>query len=163
MKKNIILFVLAILANVTIAAAQKQTKAEKVFLEYVNSVGTSDPSVTASYFAENGAIELPYVAMLGMHDKVVGRDSIAAVVGGLLKNAPGFRLKNVKVIMADDEKVLAEYESETLLPNGRTYKQHYMGYAIVKNGKIVLHREVMNTIVLVSAFFPNGLKDLIKE
>ena len=159
MKRSILLLTM-VLAGFQSTFAQNKKSASAILTEYLNSVGTTSAQNTASYFAKDGSIELPYLASFGMQDKFTGQDAIIEVVSGLLKNAPNFRMKNIKIIASTNDTVFAEYDSEATIVNGRTYNQHYMGYAIIKNGKIVLHREVMNTVNMVRALFPNGLKDI---
>ncbi|WP_395763146.1 nuclear transport factor 2 family protein [Elizabethkingia anophelis] len=157
MKKIIFASLLVLFAG--IVSAQSSTPGT-ILKNFLTSVGKDSPEVSASYFANDGVIELPYVSNLGMPDKIRGRDSIANLVGGLIKMAPDFRVKNFKILMELHDKVLAEYESEAVLANGRNYKQLYLTYAIVKDGKIVKQREVMNSVLFVQAFFPNGLADV---
>lgn len=158
MKKTALL--IAFIAVTVTASAQQTKTAGTVLTEFLTSLGAGDPQVSASYFAKDGTIELPYVSNLGMPDKIVSRDSIANLIGNLFKMAPDFHVKNIKIIMEKPGMALAEYESEALLANGRNYKQLYMAYAVVKDGKIVKQREVMNSVLFVQAFFPNGMADL---
>lgn len=160
MKK--IIFALLFVLLTGIVSAQSSTPGT-ILKNFLTSVGKESPEVSASYFATDGIMELPYVSNLGMPDKIVGRDSIAHLVGGLIKMAPNFRIKNFKILMEQQDKVLAEYESEAILANGRNYKQLYLTYAIIKDGKIVKQREVMNSVLFVQAFFPNGLADVTKK
>lgn len=125
MKNLIILFALLATASVTVAQTKKSNA--QIFTEYLKSAGAKSPKETASYFAKNGTLELPFNESIGMHYKLVGQDSIEAAIAGVVKNAPDFRLVNIKIIMETTDKVLAEYESETLLLNGRTYKQKIPG------------------------------------
>lgn len=158
MKKVALLF--AFIAVTIAASAQKTKTAGAILTAFLTSVGAESPQVSASYFAKDGAIELPYVGNLGMPDKIVTQDSIAYLIGNLIKMAPDFRIKNIRIIMENPGMALAEYESEALLANGRKYQQLYMSYAVIKDGKIVKQREVMNSVLFVQAFFPNGMADL---
>jgi ketosteroid isomerase-like protein len=135
--------------------------ASELLKDYLTSVGEGNPKVTASFFAEDGYIDAPYVESLGMPSKMIGRTTIEAAMQGLLQNAPNFHFTSIKIISETPTEAVAEYESEAVLANGRTYKQLYMGHVTSKEGKIVCHREFLNTIPFVEAFFPNGLKDLI--
>lgn len=161
MKKSI--FLTAFIATVSVSMAQTKVSTGKIFKEYLESAGAKSAKETAAYFTQNGALELPFNESIGLPYKIVGRDSIEAIIRSLVKNAPNFRLTNVKIIMETSDKVLAEYESDAVMANGRGYKQKYLAYGIVKDGKIELHKEYMNTIALVSAVFPNGLQDLIPK
>lgn len=137
--------------------------AAELLNDYLTSIGRGDAAVTASFFVEDGCIEAPYVASFGMSPVISGRAAIEGVMSGLLKTAPDFRLKNIRVIMETQDEVVAEYESEANMANGRSYRQLYIAHLTARDGKIVCHREFLNTISFVAAFFPNGLNDLISN
>ncbi|WP_435357860.1 nuclear transport factor 2 family protein [Emticicia sp. SJ17W-69] len=135
--------------------------AAQLLSDYLTSVSEGNPSKTASFFAKDGYIDAPYVVTLGMPSKITGKESIESTMSGLLQNAPNFHFTTIKVILETPTEVVAEYESEATLANGREYKQLYIGHLIAKDGEILCHREFLNTIPFVQAFFPNGLSDLI--
>lgn len=138
------------------------TKSASALLnDFLTSVGAGNPKVTASFFADNGYIDAPYVQSVGMPPKIEGQEAIEATMQGLLQNAPNFHFTSIRPILETPTEVVAEYESEAVLANGKSYKQLYIGHLISQDGKIVCHREFLNTIPFVEAFFPNGLKDLI--
>lgn len=129
--------------------------------DYLASVSNGDAKSVASFFAEDGLIDAPYIESLGMPSKIVGVPAIEATMKSLLQNAPNFHFTRVDVILETPNEVVAEYESEATLANGRKYRQLYMGHVTSREGKITRHKEFLNTIPFVEAFFPNGLKDLI--
>ncbi len=140
---------------------QQKKSATSLLKEYLASVSTGNPKLTASYFAPDGWIDAPYVQSLGMPSKYVGHKAIENTMTYLLSNAPDFHFKNIKIIMKSENEVVAEYESEAVFINGRHYKQLYIGHLTSKDGKIVSHKEYLNMLPFVEAFYPNGLKDLI--
>ncbi len=140
---------------------QETQSASTLLKDYFASVSEGNPKATASFFAEDGYIDVPYVASLGMPTKIIGRAAIEATMQGLLQNAPNFHFTDVRIILETPTEVVAEYESESRLTNGKFYKQLYVGHLISKDGKIKCHKEFLNTIPFVEAFFPNGLKDLV--
>ncbi len=141
-----------------------QEKPASVLLsEYLASVSAGKPALTASFFAEDGYIDAPYVESLGMPSRISGRSAIEATMKGLLQNAPGFHFTHIRPVLETHNEVVAEYESEAVLANGRTYRQLYMGHLTAENGKITCHREFLNTLVFAEAFLPNGLKDLTTD
>ena len=142
---------------------QEIKPASLLLKEYLASVSAGSPKVAASFFAEDGYLEAPYGASFGIPSKFEGRDVIAASMTGMLQIAPNFHFTSVKIIMETPTEVVAEYESEATLSNGKPYKMLYMCYLTTKDGKIVSHREFLNTVPFVEAFFPNGLKDLLPE
>jgi ketosteroid isomerase-like protein len=140
---------------------QQFKSAAQLLTEYLQSVIEGNPSKTASFFAHDGYIDAPYVASLGMPSKMIGKDTIEATMQQLFQNAPNFHFTKIKIVMETPTEVVAEYESEATLTNGREYKQLYIGHLVSKDGEICCHREFLNTIPFVQAFFPNGLTDLI--
>lgn len=147
-------------SNSAIFAHQTKTAAQ-LLTAFLNSVGKGNPKQIASYFAPNGYIEAPYVASLGMPTVMTGRETIEATMQGLFQNAPNFHFTDIRIVMETATEAIAEYESAATLTNGREYKQQYICHLVTENGKIVSHREYLNTISFVEAFFPNGLADLI--
>ena len=129
--------------------------------EYLTSAGEGDSHKTASFFAEGGFIDAPYVVSLGLPSKIEGPAAIQATMENLFQNAPDFHFTSMKVILETPGTVVAQYESEASFTNGRAYKQLYLGVVTAEDGKITSHTEYLNTIPFVEAFFPNGLKDLI--
>ncbi|WP_337043912.1 nuclear transport factor 2 family protein [Emticicia sp. 17c] len=148
--------------NSTRATVAGQTKtASEVLTTFLNHVGRGNPQQIASYFAPDGYIEAPYVASIGMPTIMAGRETIEATMQGLLQNAPNFHFTDIRIIMETATEAIAEYKSSATLTNGRAYNQAYICHVVTKNGEIVSHREFLNTIPFVEAFFPNGLSDLI--
>ena len=139
----------------------KTKSASVLFKDYLDSVNAGNPKIVAEFFTEDGYIDAPYVASFGMPSKIKGTAAIEATMQGLLQNAPNFHFTSLKIILETPTEVVAEYESEAVLANGRDYKQLYIGHITSKDGKIISHREFLNTVPFVQAFLPNGLKDLI--
>ncbi|MEQ9376002.1 MAG: SDR family NAD(P)-dependent oxidoreductase [Imperialibacter sp.] len=152
------------LTGVKFAIADEQPKsAAAAFKEFLTCVSEGNPEKAASFFAEDGYLEAPYVATFGMPSKFEGHEQIAGSMKGMLQMAPNFHFTSVNILMETPTEVVAEYESEATLANGRPYKMLYMGHITTKDGKITSHREFLNTVPFVEAFFPNGLKDLITQ
>lgn len=161
MRKIILAFLF--IGSVSAVSAQKTKTASTLLKEFLTSIGTGDARATASYFIADGYIDAPYVESLGMPSRITGPAAIEATMTNIRKIAPDFHFTNIRIILETPTEVVAEYESEALMANGRPYKQLYMGHLISKDGKIVSHREFLNTVVFVQAFFPNGLKDLLPK
>jgi ketosteroid isomerase-like protein len=158
--KKIILSILFI--GSVIASSAQSTKAPSVvFKEFLNAIGEGNAKAASALFTADGYIEAPYVQSLGIPTKIVGAESIQKSLSQVKMAAPNFHFINVKVIMETPTELVAEYESEATMANGRPYKQLYIAHVITKDGKIVSYKEFLNTVVFVQAFFPNGLKDLI--
>ena len=121
--------------------------ATELLQAYVSHI--DKPSQAALLFAENGAIELPYLQSLGMGYRTEGKVNIEKMLTGLLKQAPAFKFKNVNILIETPEQVFAEYEVDTLF-NGKPYKQLYMGRLVAQNGEIKLLREGMDSLAVAN-------------
>lgn len=158
--KKIILSILVI-GSVVTSSAQSTKSPSVVFKEFLNAIGDGNAKAASSLFAADGYIEAPYVQSLGIPTKIIGTETIQKSLSQVKAAAPNFHFTNMKVIMETPTELVAEYESEATMANGRPYKQLYIAHVSTKDGKIISHREFLNTVVFVQAFFPNGLKDLI--
>jgi ketosteroid isomerase-like protein len=132
--------------------------ARELLLDYTSSIAV--PERAAALFAEDGVIELPYLASLGVKWHVQGRDNIRAFLDGLLKNVPTFRFQGVEILIDTPDQVFGEYSVETTTAAGRKFSQLYAGRLVAKNGKIALLRESLDLVRAARAIFPNGLADV---
>ncbi|TFW26031.1 nuclear transport factor 2 family protein [Duganella callida] len=115
-----------------------------------------DPAAAAALFAEDGVLELPTLSTLGINARAVGPTAIASFIGGLLKNVPDFRFKDVQLFIETEDRVFGEYSVEAkVLSTGKIYKQTYAGMLVAENGKIKHLREALDTHAAALAFAPN--------
>lgn len=140
---------------------ENQKTASVLFKEFLETVGKGDVKAASSLFATDGYIDAPYVQALGFPSKIVGHEAIEQSLSQVKAAAPNFHFSNFKVVMETPKELVAEYESEAVMASGKPYKQLYIAHVTTKDGKIISHKEYLNTVVFVEAFFPNGLKDLI--
>ena len=119
--------------------------AKELLYEYLEKIQT--PNEVALLFADDGAIELPYLKSVNGSYRTEGRDAIEKMLTGLLRQAPDFHFLNIQLLIDTPEQVFAEYEVDTLF-NGKPYKQLYMGRLVAVNGKIKLIREGMDMIAV---------------
>ena len=109
-----------------------------------------NPAAAAALFAEDGALELP---SLGPNVRAVGPVAIEAFIGGLLKNVPDFRFKDVQLFIETTDQAFGEYSVEAkVLSTGKLYQQTYAGRLVAKDGKIALLREALDTLAASKAF-----------
>ena len=125
--------------------------ASQLFQKYLASI--RDPQAAAALFADDGVLELPYLASLGPTTGARGPENIQRFIGGLLSKVPEFRFENIKLLIETPTQVFGEYEVEALVPStGVVYKQMYAGRLVAENGKIVLLRESLDTVAAQKAF-----------
>ncbi|GGC66013.1 nuclear transport factor 2 family protein [Undibacterium terreum] len=112
-----------------------------------------DPRATAALFAEDGVLELPYLASLGIDGRAQGPAAIESFISSLLKNVPDFGFHNIRILIKTDDQAFGEYDVEAkVLSTGKIYKQSYAGRLVAENGKIKLLRESLDTIAAQNAF-----------
>lgn len=112
-----------------------------------------NPAAAAALFAEDGVLELP---SLGPNVRAVGPVAIEAFIGGLLKNVPDFRFKDVQLFIETADQAFGEYSVEAkVLSTGKLYQQTYAGRLVAKDGKITLLREALDTLAASKAFTPD--------
>ena len=140
---------------------ENQKTASVLFKEFLETVGKGDAKTASLLFTTDGYIDAPYVQSLGFPSKIAGHAAIEQSLTQVKAAAPNFRFSNFKVVMETPNELVAEYESEAVMATGKPYKQLYIAHVTTKDGKIATHKEYLNTVVFVEAFFPNGLKDLI--
>nr|WP_315252268.1 nuclear transport factor 2 family protein [uncultured Duganella sp.] len=112
-----------------------------------------NPAAAAALFAEDGVLELP---SLGPNVRAVGPVAIEAFIGGLLKNVPDFRFKDVQLFIETADQAFGEYSVDAkVLSTGKLYQQTYAGRLVAKDGKIALLREALDTLAASKAFTPD--------
>ncbi|CAM4089001.1 Ketosteroid isomerase-related protein [Pedobacter westerhofensis] len=119
--------------------------AKELLMDYLENIG--NPDIQIELFADDAAIELPYLASLGMPARWEGKDTLHTFLGNLPNTLPGFRFKNIQIHIDTPDQAFGEYEATaTIGSNGKAYAQHYMGRLVAENGKIKLLREALNTV-----------------
>jgi ketosteroid isomerase-like protein len=119
--------------------------AKELLLDYLENVG--NPDLQIELFADDAAIELPYLTSLGMPGHWEGRETLYNFLGNLPNTFPGFKFRNVQIHIDTPEQAFGEYEATaTIASNGKPYAQHYMGRVVAENGKIKLLREALNMV-----------------
>lgn len=102
-------------------------------------------------FAPDGRFECPYSP--GGPKTVHGRDEVVALLRGSMETM----LKTVSFTVdreyacTDPAFAIAEYRSEALLHNGRTYRNRYITLCEARDGRVVLFREHFDPQAIVAA------------
>ena len=135
--------------------------AKELLQAYIN--GTAQES--AALFAEKGALELPYLADLGVEPRYEGPKNIGAFLTFLHeKMYPGFKFIDVKIYIDTPDQAFGEYTIHQKSGiSGKEIHQRFFGHCTVANDKIVLLREALNVIAAADAMFPGGIADVINR
>jgi uncharacterized protein len=135
--------------------------AKELLQAYID--GTAQES--AALFAQNGALELPYLADLGVEPRYEGPKNIGAFLSFLHeKMYPGFRFIDVKIYIDTRDQAFGEYTIHQKSGiSGKDVHQRFFGHCTVANGKIVLLREALNVLAAADGMFPGGIADVIKK
>jgi hypothetical protein len=120
---------------------------------------------SAALFAEDGALELPYLADLGVEPRYEGPKNVGAFLGFLHeKMYPNFKFIDVKIYIDTPDQAFGEYTIHQKSGiSGKDVHQRFFGHCVVSNGKIVLLREALNVLAAAGAMFPNGIADVINK
>ena len=135
--------------------------AKKLMLGYINGSAVQ----SGALFAEDGTLELPYLASIGLPPVMTGPKAITDFLGFLHGSLyPGFRFEDVSVHIEAPEQVFAEYHiNHKSGISGKDVKQQFFGHLEFADGKIKRLREAIDVVVAAEAIYPNGLADLIKN
>jgi ketosteroid isomerase-like protein len=119
------------------------------------------PDKAAALFAEDGVVELPYLADIGMSWQYRGRGEIAGLYTRLLELVPAWAFSDVEVLIKTPDRLFAEYHVDAwAVQTQRPFRQHFFGYLLAENGQIKVLREALNVVTTARAFFPQGLAAL---
>ena len=133
--------------------------AKELLVAYLENIG--NPDTVIELFADDAAIELPYLKSLGMPWQMKGKDVILEFLQNLPTMFPGFKFENVQILIDTPDQVFGEYDVHCT--NGKTvlpYDQSYMGRLVAGNGKIKLLREALNMAEVTKSFFPEAATHL---
>jgi len=135
--------------------------AKELLQAYIN--GSARES--AALFAEKGALELPYLADLGVEPRYEGPENIGAFLTFLHeKMYPGFKFIDIKIYIDTPDQAFGEYTIHQKSGiSGKEIHQRFFGHCTVANGQIVLLREALNVIAAANAMFPGGLADVVNR
>src|ERR1700683_1054979 len=120
---------------------------------------------SAALFAENGVLELPYRADLGVEPRYEGPKTI----GGFLtflheKMYPGFKFVDVKIYIDTPDQAFGEYTIHQKSGiSGKDVHQRFFGHCTAANGKIVLLREALNVLAAADGMFPGGVAEAVRQ
>ncbi|MGC5311416.1 nuclear transport factor 2 family protein [Micromonospora zamorensis] len=132
--------------------------ARGLMLAYTATI--ADPDATAALFADDGVIELPYLASIGLPPRIAGPDEIRAFIVGLLKMVPDFGFDHVAIFIDTPDQAFGEYSVDRSTVTGRPFSQTYAGRLVAEQGKIKLLRESLDLVRAARAVLPNGVADI---
>ena len=135
--------------------------AKELLQAYID--GTAQQS--AALFAENGALELPYLTDLGVDPRYEGLKAVGAFLTFLHeKMYPGFQFIDVKIYIDTPDQAFGEYTIHQKSGiSGRDVHQRFFGHCTAANGKIVLLREALNVLAAADGMFPGGIADIVQK
>jgi hypothetical protein len=135
--------------------------AKELLQAYID--GTAQES--AALFAEKGALELPYLADLGVEPRYEGSEKIGAFLAFLHeKMYPDFKFIDVKIYIDTPDQAFGEYTIHQKSGiSGKEIHQRFFGHCTVANDKIVLLREALNVLAAADAMFPGGIADVLNR
>jgi hypothetical protein len=135
--------------------------ARDLMLGYI--AGTAEQSGTL--FADNGTLELPYLASIGLPPVLKGPGEITKFLTFLHGTLyPGFSFEDAKIHIDTPDQAFAEYHiNHKSGISGKSVQQQFFGHLEAKNSKIVRLREAIDVVVAAEAIYPNGLTDVLAQ
>jgi hypothetical protein len=120
---------------------------------------------SAALFAEKGALELPYLADLGVEPRYEGPGNIGAFLTFLHeKMYPNFKFIDVKIYIDTPDQAFGEYTIHQKSGiSGKEVHQRFFGHCTAEDGKIVLLREALNLFAAADGMFPGGIAEVINR
>jgi ketosteroid isomerase-like protein len=135
--------------------------AKTLLLEFLAAVTHGQDA--AALFAEDGALELPFLHSVGFPWRHQGRQAIRELQASLAELYVGFGFppEETHVLIDTSQQVFAEYMAHpTVTATGRTLHHLFAGRLVAENGLIKLVRESLNPFAAAQALLPGGVKDL---
>jgi hypothetical protein len=135
--------------------------AKELLQAYINGSALE----SAALFAEDGALELPYLADLGVEPRYEGPRNVGAFLSFLHeKMYPNFKFVDVKIYIGTPDQAFGEYTIHQKSGiSGKDVHQRFFGHCVAADGKIVLLREALNLLAAADGMFPNGIADVINK
>jgi hypothetical protein len=135
--------------------------AKTLLLDFLAAVTNGEDA--GALFAEDGAVELPFLYSVGIPWRHTGRQAIRELQGflGELYEGFGFPPEDTTVLIDTPEQVFAEYMGKpTVRATGRTIHHLFAARVVAENGLIKLVRESLNPFAAAQGILPGGVKDL---
>src|SRR5277367_5241968 len=135
--------------------------AKELLQAYINGSALE----SAALFADKGALELPYLADLGVEPRYEGPKNIGAFLTFLHEEMyPNFRFIDVNIYIDTPDQAFGEYTIHQKSGiSGKNVHQRFFGHCVAADGKIVLLREALNVLAAADGMFPNGIADVINK
>ncbi len=135
--------------------------AKELMLAYL--AGNAEQS--GALFAEQGALELPYLASINIPPVNKGPEEITKFLTFLHGTLyPDFEFENIKVHLETPDQVFAEYFiNHASGITGKKVHQQFFGHLEAENGKIRRLREAIDVVIAAEAIYPNGLADIVAK
>ncbi|MFI9269749.1 nuclear transport factor 2 family protein [Kitasatospora sp. NPDC052896] len=128
-----------------------------VVTRYVTAVAEGDLATITESFAEDATWEYP--GDLPFSRVWTGRDAIVndfLGAAGALFAPGGAPVVTLRSVLADGERVVAEWTARGTAANGRTYDNRCLGVFTVREGRIVAVREYLDTLHAARTLFAAG-------
>src|ERR1700746_2371333 len=135
--------------------------AKTLLLDFLAAVTHGENA--APLFAEDGAVELPFLHSLGIPWRHRGRQAISQLQDSLARPYLDFAFTpgDPHVLIDTPEQVFAEYMAPpTARATGRTVHHLFTGRLVAENGQIKLLRASLKPVAAAQTLPPGGVKDL---
>jgi hypothetical protein len=132
--------------------------------ELLRAYIAGSPEEAGALFADDGALELPYLAEIGVDPRYEGPAAIVKFLTFLHQMYPGFAFVQVAIPIQTPTQALGEYHiNHRSAFSGKLVHQQFFGHLVAEGGKIKLLREALNVIAAADGIFPNGMADVMAQ
>ena len=99
-------------------------------------------------FADDVVFEFPFNPSLGMAERFEGKVAVVAYLRQMLTHLVGLKMRDIRcyAVDGDPSTVFCEYKGEAKSRDGRSYSQTYMNKMQLRDGKLVLLREMWDSL-----------------
>ena len=99
-------------------------------------------------FADDVVFEFPFNPSLGMAERFEGKTTVVAYLRSMLTHLVGLQMSDIKsyAVAGDPSTVFNEYRGNAKSQDGKPYAQTYMNKMQFRDGKLVLLREMWDSL-----------------
>ena len=122
-----------------------------------------DGKKVAALFADDGAVELPFLYSVGIESRYEGHAAIEGFYDLVRHLYPDFAFKpeDTHILIETPDQIFAEYTAHTTAAaTGRLIHHMFAARLVAEDGKIKLLRESLNVVAAAQALLPGGVAAL---
>lgn len=139
---------------------EKQSNDGQILFNRLLEAFNQGAAEVVALYAEDATVEYPYAESLGSNAKLNMREYFNHLKGGLAQ-MPDIKFSDARVYQTVLPNAFwAEVRGETTIPKtGKLYRQDYVMYFEMTDGKFSFYREYWNAVPVMEAFGGDSFKE----